>query len=194
MSEINVISRTQHLIIDPASQAVAVINGAPKGSVPTVGVPVVSGLVHRGTVDVSIPVGAAQQLYLDPTLGLVEKRGSDVEIVNEGANTTKMRVKSDGLYHITAYARASGAVTPGGAVLGIYRNGTIALNRTMFPQASFSAVTLSFATYLIRDDVISMWAYTPVPSLVISTVAQNSLDPSSPRLEIWRVSTVDLIH
>jgi hypothetical protein len=120
MSEINVISRTQQIIIDPASRVVAVVNNPGKSSVPTAGLPVASGLTHRGTAVTSVPAGGSgANVLLNPTTGQVQKIGTDVEIVDAGANTYQMRVKQTGLYHVGGNIRAPGTAPTAGSLMGI---------------------------------------------------------------------------
>jgi hypothetical protein len=193
MSEINVISRLQHIIIDPASTVVSVINGPAKGAVPTTGLPVVSGLVHRGTAVTNVPVGAnGVNVLLDPTTGQVQKVGSDVEIVNAGAATYQMRVKQTGLYHVFANARCPGTAPTAGSLMGIRVNGN-AVMRATFDAAAYASAIVSGPLYLTRDDLVSMFAYSTGGTITLDPVAQTQIDPPSPILSIWRMSTVQLV-
>ena len=193
MSEINVISRTQHIIIDPASTTVQVINGAPRGAVPESGLPVVSGLSHRGTATQAIPQGATGgNIILNPTAGQIIKVGTDVEIVDVGATTYQMRVKQTGLYHISGYVRLSGVAPAAETVLGLRVN-AIAISRGTFVLQPYASVTVATNQYLNRDDLVHLYMYTNAAGVSIDAVAQTGIDPYSPKLEVWRVSTVQLV-
>ncbi|MET0463493.1 MAG: hypothetical protein ABW007_10070 [Chitinophagaceae bacterium] len=195
MSEINVISRTQQIIIDPASRVVAVVNNPGKSSVPTAGIPVVSGLVHRGTVSSIIPPGAqGGNILLDPTAGQLQKVGIDVEIVDAGANTYQMRVKQTGLYHISGNARVNQATPPtGGSLLGLRVNGNCVQRQTF--DSSFNVISgvISGPFYLNRDDLVSLFGYSTGGNMTIDVAAQSTIDPYTPTLSVWRVSTVQLV-
>lgn len=193
MSEINVISRTQHIIIDPASTTVQVINGAPRGAVPESGLPVASGLSHRGTATTTVVVGASgTNILLDPTAGQIQKVGTDVEIVNAGAATYQMRVKQTGLYHVSGCIRVSGVAPAAGCLMGIRVNGNAVLRAT-WPSVAYASSNCGGPLYLNRDDLVSMFGYSTSGNIAIDPVTQSSIDPYSPRLDVWRVSTVQLI-
>lgn len=193
MSEINVISRTQNIVIDPASRTVQVINGPPRGAAPSAGLPVVSGLSHRGTVTQAIPQGASgANIILNPTAGQIIKVGTDVEIVDVGASTYQMRVKQTGLYHISGYIRLSGVAPAAETVLGLRVNG-LAVVRGTFVLQPYASVNVTTNQYLNRDDLVNVFMYTNAPSVSIDAVGQTAIDPYSPRLDVWRISTVQLV-
>jgi hypothetical protein len=193
MSEINVISRTQQIIIDPASRVVAVVNTPGKSSVPTTGLPVASGLSHRGTASTMVPAaGTGANVLLDPTVGQMQKVGSDVEIINAGANTYQMRVTQTGLYHVTGNIRLVGVAPSAGSLMGIRVNGNAVIRQT-FEATNYASAVASGAVYLTRDDIVSMFAYSTGGTMELAPVTQSTIDPVSPFLAIWRVSTVQLV-
>jgi hypothetical protein len=193
VSEINVISRTQAIIIDPASTTVQVINGPPKGAAPSGGLPVISGLSHRGTAAQTITQGGnGVNIFLNSTAGQIIKVGTDVEIVDAGASTYQMRVKQTGLYHISGYIRLSGVAPAGETVMGLRVNGSAAVRGTFVLQP-YASVNVTTNQYLNRDDLVSVFMYTNAPSVSIDAVPQSNIDPYSPRLDVWRVSTVQLV-
>lgn len=195
MSEINVISRSQHILVDQASSVVSVVNGPPKGAVPTVGLPVISGLVHRGTVSTTVtPAGNGVSILLDPTVGQMQKIGSDVEIVNAGAATYQMRVKQTGLYHIAGNARVNGPSPPaGGSLMGLRVNGNCVQRTTFTNEYTVISGLVAGAFYLNRDDIVSLFAYSTGGNMIIDAASQSLIDPYTPTLSIWRMSTVQLV-
>jgi len=193
MSEINVISRTQQIIIDPASRVVAVVNTPGKSSVPTAGLPVASGLVHRGTAATSVPAGPnGANVLLNPTTGQVQKVGTDVSIVDAGANTYQMRVSQTGLYHVYGNIRAPATAPTAGSLMGIRVNGN-AVMRATFDSVAYASAEVGGPLYLNRDDLVSLYAYTTGGTISLDPVSQTNIDPPSPILSIWRTSTVQLV-
>lgn len=190
MSDINVISRTQRLIIDPPTRSVQVVNGLAQGSVAgAVGVPNLSGLVVRGTVPTNVVgAGSGTPILLDPTDGILEKVGQDLEV----ASTTQVRVLTEGLYHINAYVRCD-ANAPAGSFMGLRVNDNALKRHTFATGYGVSSVTLETSAHLKRDDLVSIFVYSTGAAFIMNVVNQTNVDPYSPVLSMWRVSTVTLV-
>lgn len=192
MSDINVISRTQHLIVDVPTKSVQVVNGLAEGTDRSTGVPNVSGIVLRGTAASTIPsAGSGGPIYLDPTGGVLQNKGTDLQIVNAGANTYQIRALTEGLYHINASMR-SDTSPPNGSLAGIRVNGNC-IRRMTFPNYSVTSLVIETEAYLNRDDLVSMFAYSTGATFTIAPVIQSAIDCYAPTLSVWRISTVNLV-
>jgi hypothetical protein len=194
MSDLNVISRTQHIDVNPASSSVSIISTGQAGPTGATGpphpsgVPEVSGLSVRGTTDMSIPTaGTGSVIYLDPVSGILENRGADLQLVNTGATTHLIKILTAGLYHINGHVRTSPSTPYPGSLIGIRVNGQ-ALARHMFSQTSYASVFLSREAYLNVNDQVCLFGYTPGTPFVVSAVNRSSIDPYSPQIDIWRIA------
>jgi hypothetical protein len=194
MSDVNVISRTQRIVVAPASSSVSVISTGPTG--PTgppgpahpSGVSEITGISCRGTVPTVIPPGGlGQVITLDPVNGILEKLGTDVEIVDAGASTHQLRILTAGLYHINGYVRIDANAAPAGSFLGLRVNG-LCRRRHMFVPTAWTSVTISVEANLKPSDLVCMFGYSTGAPWVALAGVNTEIDPYTPLLDIWRVA------
>jgi hypothetical protein len=186
MSDVTVISRTQRIVVAPASSSVAVISTGPTG--PTgppgpehpSGVAEVSGVIASGPTPTAIPTGGLGANILVSNVMLL--RGTDVAV--QDAYT--LRITVEGLYHMSGYVRIDGTAPPPGSLLGIRVNG-MASSRHTFVPTGYASVYVSSSSWLMPGDLITMFGYSTGAPWVASVVPLSQIDPISPRLEVWRV-------
>lgn len=200
MTELNVLSRTQRIVVDPLTSSVAVMyagaTGPPGPASHTVGTPVISGLAYRGASPgtlVTYGSGVGTPIYLDDSgfglNGQIQKVGTDIELISNGAFTWQFRVLATGLYHINGYVRVDGVAPPNTAQLGIRVN-DICIRRVTLVVTGYSSVNISCDAYLNPGDRVGMFGYTGGANWMASYCDATAIDGISPRLDMWRISGV----
>lgn len=198
--EINVISRSQTIIVEPTSKSVSIVNehgppgpqgetgpsGAtgPSGPVGPSGVTQDGGFERHSTAQPQVPLTTGVTI----SFNILDRQSTPNPFVDylDAGVAFILGAGNAGVYHITGYVMSQSSPIPSAGSFVAIRVNSLVVARQFIPTQAYGSAEVSTDIWLNDNDVVSLFVSAGATAWNIQAGGPSGLDALSPYLRAWK--------